>query len=178
MSGVHAEPVDVLGQVRRDLSQRITQALGRANRAPADRSLYLGLDPSFAQMLADPAVRNSIPAGTDPTARAALDIYDQGREGTQRACDNFWRPPKQTPASVETAAPTGRRRKPRPGRSASGSRDVSSADAEVSAVTDLWLGDHAGAAEKACEAAGQLARASETEHAAFWRYVEAHAHFD
>ncbi|MFB7335246.1 DEAD/DEAH box helicase [Streptomyces adustus] len=164
--------------MRHRVGQRITQALGRANRAPGDRSLYLGLDPSFAQMLADPAVRKSIPTGADLTIRAALEIYDQGWEGTQRACDDFWRPPTQTPAPVESTAPAGRRRKARPGRDSSGSSDVSSADAEVSAVTDLWLGDHAGAAEKAREAAGQLARGGETEHAAFWRYVEAHAHFD
>jgi len=55
-------------------------------------------------------------------------------------------------------------RSPRPGR--------------VSAATDLWVGDHPEAARRAKEASDLLATAGETEHAAFWRYVEAHAHFD
>ncbi|MFF7543372.1 DEAD/DEAH box helicase family protein [Streptomyces canus] len=164
--------------MRHRVGQRVTQALGRANRERTDRSLYLGLDPSFAQMLADPAVRKSIPAGTEPTIRTALEIYDQGWEGALRACATFWQPAAQPSVSAEVAAPASPRRKARPGRSASGTSDVSSADSEVSAATDLWLGDHAGAARKASEAAAQLAMAGETEHAAFWRYVEAHAHFD
>jgi hypothetical protein len=164
--------------MRHRVGQRVTQALGRANREPTDRSLYLGLDPTFAQVLADPAVRKSIPAGTEPTIRAALEIYDQGWEGTLSACAAFWQPATQAPASAGTAAPPNPRRKARPGRTTGGSSDVSSADAEVSAATDLWLGDNAGAAKKAGEAATQLAKAGETEHAAFWRYVEAHAHFD
>ncbi|MFE6801534.1 DEAD/DEAH box helicase family protein [Streptomyces sp. NPDC057681] len=164
--------------MRHRVGQRVTQALGRANREPTDRSLYLGLDPSFAQVLADPAVRKSIPAGTEPTIRAALEIYDQGWDGALRACATFWQPAAQPPAATEAAAPMDPPRKARPGRSARGSSDVSSADAEVSAATDLWLGDHSGAAKKASEAAAQLAIAGETEHAAFWRYVEAHAHFD
>ena len=40
------------------------------------------------------------------------------------------------------------------------------------------LGDHARAAGKAREAADLLAAAGETEHAAFWRYIQAHALFD
>ncbi|MFD4253324.1 helicase C-terminal domain-containing protein [Amycolatopsis thermoflava] len=47
--------------MRHRVGQRVTQALGRANRTATDRSLYLGLDPTFAQILADPAVRASIP---------------------------------------------------------------------------------------------------------------------
>jgi hypothetical protein len=153
--------------MRHRVGQRVTQALGRANREQTDRSLYLGLDPSFAQMLADPAVRKSIPAGTEPIIRAALEIYDQGWEGSMRACTTFWQPATSSEAAY-AAAPAGPRRRARPGRSASGSSNVSSADAEVSAATDLWLGDHAGAAQKAGEAAAQLAMAGETEHAA-WR---------
>ncbi|MGW1974213.1 DEAD/DEAH box helicase family protein [Streptomyces sp. NPDC001889] len=164
--------------MRHRVGQRVTQALGRANREPTDRSLYLGLDPSFAQMLADPAVRQSIPAGTEPTVRTALEIYDRGWDGALRSCATFWQPATRTPAAAGTVVPAGLRRKIRPGRNTSGSSDVSSADAEVSAATDLWLGDHAGATKKASEAASQLATAGETEHAAFWRYVEAHAHFD
>jgi hypothetical protein len=48
----------------------------------------------------------------------------------------------------------------------------------VSAATDLWIGDQAGAARSAREAADLLTAAGETEHAAFWRYVQAHALFD
>ncbi|MEU4651698.1 DEAD/DEAH box helicase family protein [Nocardia fluminea] len=164
--------------MRHRVGQRVTQALGRANRESTDWSLYLGLDPSFAQILADPAVRKSIPAGTEPTIRTALEIYDQGWEGTLRACTSFWQPVTQAPTSAESIVPASPRRKERPGRNSGGSRNVSSADAEVSAATDLWLSDHAEAAKNAREAATQLAQAGETEHAAFWRYVEAHAHFD
>ncbi|GDY33219.1 hypothetical protein [Gandjariella thermophila] len=159
--------------MRHRVGQRVTQALGRANRDTTDRSLYLGLDPTFAQMLADPAVRKSIPAGTEPTIRTALEIYDEGWDGTLRACHTFWRNPQQSPAAEQPVP----RRKARPGRNTGGSSDVSSADAEVSAVTELWIGDHRTAASKAHEAAAQHAAAGETEHAAFWRYVEAHAHF-
>jgi hypothetical protein len=52
------------------------------------------------------------------------------------------------------------------------------ASPEVSAATDLWIGDQATAARNALEAADLLTAAGETEHAAFWRYVEAHALFD
>lgn len=164
--------------MRYRVGQRVTQALGRANRIDSDRSLYLGLDPTFAQILADPAVRKSIPAGTEPTVRTALELYDQGWDGTLRACSAFWKPDGHAPAPTGPVDPAAPRRKARPGRNTGGSNGVSSADAEVSAATDLWIGDHAGAARKASDAATQLAAAGETEHAAFWRYVEAHAHFD
>ncbi|MFI6098224.1 DEAD/DEAH box helicase family protein [Lentzea sp. NPDC051213] len=164
--------------MRHRVGQRVTQALGRANRDATDRSLYLGLDPTFAQMLADPAVRKSIPAGTEPTIRAALELYDEGWGGTLRACGAFWQQAEITPVSVGADGQATTRRKVRPGRNTGGSSDVSSADDEVSAATDLWIGDHAGAVKKARDAATQLASAGETEHSAFWRYVEAHAHFD
>ncbi|AKE00136.1 hypothetical protein XU06_28340 [Rhodococcus erythropolis] len=164
--------------MRHRVGQRVTQALGRANREPSDRSMYLGLDPLFAQMLADPAVRQSVPTSTQATVRKALEVYDTGWTGTQAECDRFWTPgtaagsatPPQTPAAVPT-------RKPRPGRNPGGSSRVSSADHEVTAVADLWISDHQGAAEKAHAASAILSEAGETEHAAFWRYVEAHAHF-
>jgi hypothetical protein len=164
--------------MRHRVGQRVTQALGRANREATDRSLYLGLDPTFAQMLADPAVRKSIPAGTEPTIRAALELYDEGWDGTMRECSAFWQQPKHPPVPGDPGEQPAPRRKARPGRKTGGSGEVSSADAEVSAATDLWIGDHAAAAKKARDAATQLATAGETEHAAFWRYVEAHAHFD
>jgi hypothetical protein len=162
--------------MRHRVGQRVTQALGRANRAATDRSVYLGLDPTFAQTLADPAVRASIPKGTQPTVRKALEIYDQGPVATADACRAFWQAaPHFEAAPSDELAPT--RRRPRPGRSAGGSGEVASADAEVSAATDMWIGDYGNAASMAGEAAGLLAAAGETEHAAFWRYVQAHALF-
>jgi hypothetical protein len=162
--------------MRHRVGQRITQALGRANRMDSDQSLYLGLDPTFAQMLADPAVSGSIPANTAPTIRSALELHSEGWDGTRRACADFWQPNQHAPGGhVDPANP---RRKARPGRNIGGSGGVASADAEVSASTDLWIGDHAGAAKSARDVATQLTAGGETEHAAFWRYVEAHAHFD
>lgn len=46
------------------------------------------------------------------------------------------------------------------------------------AVTRLWLGDPAGAAEAAARAAVTLDAAGEIEHAAFWRYVQAQALYE
>ncbi|WP_101789189.1 DEAD/DEAH box helicase family protein [Nonomuraea indica] len=163
--------------MRHRVGQRVTQALGRANRTDTDRSLYLGLDPTFAEVLADPSVRASIPEGTRPTVRSALELHDQGWEATMKACRNFWQATRPM-TGTESAAPAAPRRKARPGRSMTGSGNVASADAEVSAATELWIGDQASASRKAREAARLLGAAGETEHAAFWRYVEAHALFD
>ena len=168
--------------MRHRVGQRVTQALGRANRTKTDRSMYLGLDPTIAQILADPAVRASIPKGTQATVRAALELYDQGWDLTRRACERFWEetgedaPGTEREINLGDAAPP--RRKFRPGRTAGGSGEVASAQAEVSAATDLWVGDQASAAKQARQAATLLAAGGETEHAAFWRYVEAHALFD
>lgn len=174
--------------MRHRVGQRVTQALGRANRTPDDRSLYLGLDPTFAQLLADPAVRKSIPSDTTPIVREALELFDEGWTATQRACADFWAHEKETatgePSALGEAEPvtlpadSSRPRRNRPGRATSGSGDVASAPAEVGAATSLWLGDHAAAARAAKEASDLLATAGETEHGAFWRYVEAHAHYD
>ncbi|SEB29336.1 Type III restriction enzyme, res subunit [Rhodococcus pyridinivorans] len=160
--------------MRHRVGQRVTQALGRANREPTDRSMYLGLDPLFAQILADPTVRQSIPDGASPIVREALQIYETGWAGTQEACNEFW---SQTVTTGPMIPPSGPSRRRRPGRNAGGSSTVSSADHEVTAVADLWLSDYKEAAKKAREASAMLAEAGEAEHAAFWRYVEAHAHF-
>lgn len=48
----------------------------------------------------------------------------------------------------------------------------------MSSATNPWIGDHSEAVKHAKTASGILANAGETEHAAFWRYVEAHGHFD
>lgn len=164
--------------MRHRVGQRVTQALGRANRIPTDRSLYLGLDPTFAQVLADPAVRASIPDDTRPTIRDALELYDEGWEATKRSCSEFWSPEAMRDGRSVERPQSRPGRRLRPGRATGGSRDVASADAEVSAATNLWLGDHTAATKAASNAASLLAAAGETEHAAFWRYVEAHALFD
>ncbi|MCK9876968.1 DEAD/DEAH box helicase family protein [Frankia sp. Ag45/Mut15] len=161
------------GYMRHRVGQRITQALGRANRDATDRSLYLGLDPRFAQILADPAIREFIPTGIHAAIRAALITHGEGWDATLRACDAFW-----TPGTSPSAATPANRRRPRPGRSTKGISDDASADHEVTASTDLWLGDHTAAATHARAAAAHLTAADETEHAAFWRYIEAHAHYD
>jgi hypothetical protein len=166
--------------MRHRVGQRVTQALGRANRTETDRALYLGLDPRFAQTLADPAVRRSIPPTAVPTIREALELFDQGWEVTKRVCSDFWLsaiPPSQRDGQQAMPGPAAVR-KARPGRASHGSGEVASAQAEVAAATDLWLGDHSQAAGQAREAARLLSLAGEQEHAAFWRYVEAHALFD
>ena len=167
--------------MRHRVGQRVTQALGRANRTATDRALYLGLDPGFAQILADPAVRASIPAAAVPTIRGALELFDKGWEATRNGCRQFWASGTTGFHSApEKAAgePAPAAHRMRPGRAARGSGEVASADAEVAAATDLWLGDQEQAAIHAREAARLLGAAGEREHAAFWRYVEAHAHFD
>jgi hypothetical protein len=164
--------------MRHRVGQRVTQALGRANRTALDRSLYLGVDPTFAQILADPAVRASIPEGARGVVRDALELYDQGWEATRDACRDFWAAASAPAGSQDSATLPTALRRVRPGRTTGGSGEVASADFEVSAATDLWVGDHAGAVRAAGKAAELLAGAGETEHAAFWRYVEAHAHFD
>ncbi|OZD06448.1 hypothetical protein CH275_09500 [Rhodococcus sp. 06-235-1A] len=161
--------------MRHRVGQRVTQALGRANREPSDRSMYLGLDPLFARVLADPVVRQSIPTGTQATVQGALQIHDTDWAGTRDTCDSFWAAGSPT-ASPPVATYTPPRRR-RPGKKTGGSSTVSSADLEVTAVADMWISDHTAAAQHAREASDMLAAAGETEHAAFWRYVEAHAHF-
>jgi hypothetical protein len=153
--------------MRHRVGQRVTQALGRANRVADDWALYLGLDPSFAGMLAQPAVRNAIPAEVGPTIRRALELHDQGWLAMESAAARFW----DGLAEPEPAAVT------RPGRVVAGSHGAASATAEVEASTGFWLGDFPQAARKAGEAAQILSNAGEAEHAAFWTYVESHAHF-
>ncbi|SDJ53459.1 hypothetical protein SAMN05192558_1258 [Actinokineospora alba] len=141
---VDRDDVDqLLGQIEVETKRALK------TRTYADRSLYLGLDPNFASILADPAVRASIPEGTGPTVRAALELYDQGWSATIDACRTFWQTPAPSSGAAESASLAAPGRKSRPGRSAGGSGDVASADAEVSAATDLWMGVGAvGAAQR------------------------------
>ncbi len=167
--------------MRHRVGQRVTQALGRANRTVTDRALCLGLDLRFAQVLADPAVRASIPATVVPTVREALELFDEGWHATKRACQKFWASGGLSPqadARKPGAGSAPGARRARPGRAARGSGTVASAEAEVAAATDLWLGDPEQAAGHAREAARLLSEAGEQEHAAFWRYVQAHALYE
>jgi len=154
--------------MRHRIGQRVTQALGRANRSEDDWALYFGLDPGFAERLADPTVRAALAADVGPLVRRALELHGSGWPGLETAAAAFWqrRPlPEPTPAA-------GRQR---PGRQVAGAHRADSAPAEVDTATALWLGDDGEAAEQARQAAQQLTDAGEPEHAAFWRYVEAHA---
>lgn len=151
--------------MRHRIGQRVTQALGRANREPDDWAMYIGLDPGFGTVLADPVVTAYLGEGVRPLVRGALVLHGQGWEPVTAAAESFW-----TGAEVP-APPVGRR----PGRAATRTPAPGSGDLEVEASTDLWLGDHQAAARNAAEAARRLADAGEVEHAAFWRYVQAHA---
>lgn len=153
--------------MRHRVGQRVTQALGRANRHGADWALYLGLDPRFGRLLADPTVVASITAEVRPVIQGALALHTDEVEWAplRAAADAFWR-------RQETPPLEGRRR---PGRSQTGISDVNSAAQEVASSTALWLGDYDEAAERAAAAAAMLEEHGQVEHAAFWKYVEAHA---
>ena len=87
------------------------------------------------------------------------------------ACAAFWRrEPVQNSVSDST-------RRSRPGRSSPTRPGTRSADNEVKAATELWLASSS-ASEAARAAAKELELAGETEHSAFWKYVEAHTHYE
>ena len=153
--------------MRHRVGQRITQALGRANRSDDDWAMYLGLDPNFGSMLAQPAVRGALAPEVAPIIRQALEIHQEGWTATLDAARAFW-----SRSDLPAVAP-GRR----PGRTPARMRTAESADDEVAAATAFWVGDFPRAAESAALAADQLLNALETEHSAFWRYVQAHAAF-
>lgn len=164
--------------MRHRIGQRITQALGRANRTKDDSALYLGLDPAFATTLADAAVSSSIDTDLSPVIRQALDAHGSGWDPVRALTSEFWRTHRWGKQPQPRSAPGGRARPGRKRSGATGQAATDSADAEVTAVTRLWLGDHQGAAAAAGQAADLLGAAGETEHSAFWRYVQAHAHFE
>ena len=154
--------------MRHRIGQRVTQALGRANRLPTARSLYFGLDPAFAGTLAQSDVFGAMDAAMSVVVRKSLELHAAGQEATEAAARAFWH-------GDDTDAETLIRR--RPGRSAASSSGTLTATAEVAASMALWLGDFETAAKEARAASEALARAGESEHSAFWRYVEAHARF-
>jgi hypothetical protein len=167
--------------MRHRVGQRVTQALGRANRTENDSALYLGLDPGFAATLADSAVRSSMGPDVNPAVRFALERHGQGWEPVESAARDFWATHRQSsggdPQPTAASLPH-RPGRVRPGRAQLLEEVADSADDEVAAVTRLWLGDHNGAAAHAAAAADRLTVASEPEHSAFWRYVQAHILFD
>jgi hypothetical protein len=159
--------------MRHRVGQRVTQALGRANRTTNDSALYLGLDPAFGSVLAESAVRQSLSSDVAGAVRAALELHGGPWQPVRDAAAHFWRlhrDPLETPSPAAAGA--------RPGRRASGSSTSDSAASEVESTTRFWLGDMVGAAEHAEAAADILHEAGEPEHSAFWRYVQAHALFE
>ena len=156
--------------MRHRIGQRITQALGRANRQPTDWAIYAGLDPGFAGVLAQPAVRGAMDAAVSVDVRQALELHTEGWDATEAAARAFWAGDVVEPASEATS-------RRRPGRTAVPAASAQSASAEVTASTALWLGDFEGAANQAALASEQLSESGEPEHSAFWRYVQAHALF-
>jgi hypothetical protein len=154
--------------MRHRVGQRITQALGRANRLATDRSLYFGLDPAFSGVLAQPDVFGALDPAVGEVVRNSLQLHDDGSIATEATVRSFWRGhDAEKPAAKE------RRR----GRSAASAHIDTTATTEVDASVDLWLGDFKAAAKNARIASDALAAAKESEHSAFWRYVEAQAHF-
>jgi len=154
--------------MRHRVGQRITQALGRANRNPTDRSLYFGLDPNFAGVLAQSDVFAALDANVSRVVRQSLVLQGQGPEATSAAVSAFWE------GTDQQEEPATRRR---PGRATGEVAGPRNATDEVEASLSLWLGDFRGAARHARAASDVLAAVGEAEHSAFWRYVEAQAHF-
>jgi hypothetical protein len=157
--------------MRHRVGQRVTQALGRANRRQGDWAMYLGLAPGFGTLLAQSGVQAAIPAGVRPTIDAALARAGEGWRAAEDGATEFWKT-RQSPEIPVVWAP----QRTRPGRSRPAAT-AGSASEEVAAVTSLWLGDPHQAAEAAGRAAATLSAAGESEHAAFWWYVQAQANF-
>ena len=163
--------------MRHRAGQRVTQALGRANRRAEDWAMYLGLAPGFGTLLAQSAVRRAIPTDVLPAIDTALSRLEEGWVGAYQAAREFWDGSGTTlsgPTAADTSASDPRLR---PGRSRP-TATAGSADDEVSAVTRMWLEGPVLAAEAASRAATALTTAGEVEHGAFWRYVEAQAHYE
>ena len=154
--------------MRHRVGQRVTQALGRANRNPTDRSLYFGLDPNFGGALAQSDVFAALDPNVSRVVRQSLALQSQGQEATTAAVMAFW------DGKDEQDEPAPRRR---PGRAAGPPAGPRHATDEVEASMSLWLGDFKGAAKRARQASDLLSASGEAEHSAFWRYVEAQAHY-
>jgi hypothetical protein len=160
--------------MRHRVGQRVTQALGRANRRAGDWAMYLGLSPGFGTLLAQSAVRQAIPADVRPVVDAALARLQSGWLGAHQEARDFWDKSGVLQVFTNTTTPASR---VRPGRTRPAATAGSAAD-EVTAVTRLWLGDPIAAGEAAGRAAAALENAGEVEHAAFWRYVQGQTHYE
>lgn len=156
--------------MRHRVGQRVTQALGRANRTSDDWAMYLGLSSSFGTLLAQTAVRQAIPSEVRPIVDDALARAEEGSAANGAAAKEFWGSKGARPVRVGPAEQT----RTRPGRVRAVSTAGSAGD-EVSSVTLMWRGDYERAAAAALRAADTLNVAGEREHSAFWRYVAAHA---
>jgi hypothetical protein len=162
--------------MRYRIGQRVTQGLGRANRTANDSALYIGLDPGFGPILADASVQAALGRDVCPVVTEALQYHGDSWQRVTTAANSFWRTHRH-PAQPVLEEPVAAVRN-RPGRAVGSTAQGESALHEVAAITRLWLGDNADAAQKADEAAQVLRDAGELEHAAFWQYVQAHALFD
>ncbi|MEB0288494.1 DEAD/DEAH box helicase family protein [Cryobacterium sp. 10S3] len=162
--------------MRYRVGQRVTQALGRANRTPNDAALYLGLDPGFGAALADPSVHGALGQDVRAAVSAGIDLHGRSWKLTEEAAAKFWDEiDAPSPAAPAPALLTGRRL--RPGRQLSTTASVDSAPFEVNASTSLWLGAFERASDNAEQAAAVLKSSGELEHAAFWTYIKAHSLF-
>jgi len=159
--------------MRHRIGQRISQALGRANRDEEDWAMYLALAPNFSTFLAQSSVRDAIPSIVKPVVDEALSLTAGGWPQVCAAADAFWESRGRT-ATLSTQIVNAGSMRIRPGRVEAAST-AESANDEVSAITHLWLGDPMVASEMAARAAMSLGSAGEIEHSAFWRYVQAHA---
>ena len=155
------------------IGQRITQAIGRANRAPDDYAMYLGLDPRFGKRLSYPDVMDSIPSDSRSVVVSALKLLDSGMDEIDRICSEFWSSKGKRLEDTRGLTTL----KKRPGRRRQKSSETSTAMDEIQAVTELWIGDYSRAAAAAQRVADELSQAGQVEHSGFWRYVEAHAHY-
>lgn len=156
------------------VGQRITQALGRANRSSEDSGLYIGLDPSFAVTLADSVIRAGIAEELEPVVRTALENHEPGNwNKVDVAARAFWSTHRIRQGVAEGEYPSRR-----PGRAGRAQSSVESAGFEVDALNKYWLGDYSAAQISAARAADCLRSQNELEHAAFWKYVEAHIAFE
>lgn len=162
--------------MRYRIGQRVTQALGRANRTPEDSALYIGLDPAFGPVLADASVQEALGRDIRATVNDALQYHGDTWESVSRAAADFWRTHRQ-PRPMVLEEPVLATARVRPGRASRSAARGDSAEPEVNAITRLWLSDNVGAAEQAQSAAEILQASGELEHAAFWKYVQAHSLF-
>ena len=165
--------------MRHRVGQRVTQALGRANRTADDWAMYIAAGPEFSTMLAGSAVQAEIPASIRAELAVALARIEGSWEAAEADAARFWDehdgaapPPAPAPSGDSTDQPAPRRR---PGRAASAAASSGSATDEVTAVTRMWLGDYLEAAAHATAASDALTAVDQPEHAAFWKYVAAQA---